>query len=180
MFFYKRLKKELLLEPMYLGPNLMTLVRDRIISEVEGTCLGNLGYVVSIQGINEEDIRPGFIDNDTGSVNVVVWYSAILFRPFTSEIVDAVVTSASDSQGFFCKVGPMSIFVSHLAVPDDIKFDTVREDCWVSAQGDVEIREGSLVRLRIMGLTVEANLIRGVGSMRDNYTGLIDTVMDNY
>ena len=39
--------------------------------------------------MDENDIKPGYIDNDTGSVNVIVWYSAILFRPFTNEVVDA-------------------------------------------------------------------------------------------
>ena len=47
MFFYKKLKKTLLLEPMFLGPN-MQLVRDKIFSEVEGTCIGKLGYIVSV------------------------------------------------------------------------------------------------------------------------------------
>lgn len=48
MFFYKKLKKTLLLEPMFLGPNFMQLVRDKIFSEVEGTCIGKLGYIVSV------------------------------------------------------------------------------------------------------------------------------------
>ena len=49
MFFYKKLKKDLFVEPMFLGPNLMTIVRERIFSEVEGTCLGKFGYVVSVR-----------------------------------------------------------------------------------------------------------------------------------
>ena len=52
MFFYKKLRKELLLAPMFLGPNLMTIVKERIFSEVEGTCLGKFGYVVSVCNYN--------------------------------------------------------------------------------------------------------------------------------
>jgi len=48
MFFYKKLRKDMLIEPMCLGPNLMNMVKERIYSEVEGTCLGKLGYVVSV------------------------------------------------------------------------------------------------------------------------------------
>ena len=33
---------------------------------------------------------------------------------------------------------------------------TNRGDCWVSEDEEVEIKEGSVVRLRLMGLTVEA------------------------
>jgi hypothetical protein len=38
----------------------------------------------------------GLIDNDSGSVNVTVWYSAILLRPFPLEVLDAVVTNANE------------------------------------------------------------------------------------
>ena len=46
--------------------------------------------------INNEDITPGLIDNDTGAVNVSVFYSAILFRPFLNEVMDAIVTTATE------------------------------------------------------------------------------------
>ena len=36
------------------------------------------------------------IDNDTGSVNIIVKFAAVLFRPFTNEVVDAVVTTATE------------------------------------------------------------------------------------
>ena len=32
-------------------------------------------------------------------------------------------------------------------------------DCWKSDDGDIQIREGSIVRLRILGLTIEATSI---------------------
>ena len=47
-----------------------------------------------------------------GSVNVEVEYSVILLRPFRNEVLDTIVTMASDENGFFCKLGPLQIFVS--------------------------------------------------------------------
>ena len=85
-----------------------------------------------------------------------------------------MVTTASDSLGFFCKVGPLSVYISRYAMPEDIIFDTVREDCWVSTDGDIEIREGSVVRLRIMGLTLEASSISATGTIKDDYLGLLE------
>jgi DNA-directed RNA polymerase subunit E'/Rpb7 len=80
--------------------------------ELEGSCLGKFGYVISVCGrlnlsfafiavfqvleILDQDIELGLIDNDTGCVNITVWYSAILLRPFPSEVMDAVVTTAGD------------------------------------------------------------------------------------
>jgi DNA-directed RNA polymerase II subunit RPB7 len=123
--------------------------------------------------VNESDIKPGHIDNDTGNVNVVVWYSAILFRPFINEVVDAVVTNCSDAVGFHCKVGPMYIYVNRYGMPEDIAWDPIRQDCFMSQDEEIEIREGSVVRLRIMGLTLEAADISAVGTIKDDYLGLL-------
>jgi DNA-directed RNA polymerase subunit E'/Rpb7 len=48
MFFLKKLRKDMLIEPALLGPKLMVMVKRRIYGEVEGTCLGELGYVVGV------------------------------------------------------------------------------------------------------------------------------------
>jgi DNA-directed RNA polymerase II subunit RPB7 len=61
--------------------------------------LGAKGYVIAIKKIEYDKIVAGLIDNDTGAVNVSVEYKAIIFRPFTNEVVDAVVTTTSDEVG---------------------------------------------------------------------------------
>jgi DNA-directed RNA polymerase subunit E'/Rpb7 len=38
----------------------------------------------------------GLVDNDSGSVNIEVSYMAVLLRPFPNEVLDAVVTSATE------------------------------------------------------------------------------------
>lgn len=137
----------------------------------------------------DEDVIPGKIDNDSGSVSVTVCYQALLFRPFKNEVMDAIV-SVCNENGFFAKVGPLQIFVSRyvscddfaarllrvgdvtrgkLAVwqqnmPDDFKFDSQRGDAFVSREEEeeIEIRENCVVRLRIMGVQVEASeIVRG-------------------
>jgi DNA-directed RNA polymerase II subunit RPB7 len=96
MFFMKKLRRDILLEPQHLGPRMKELVKQRLFEELEGQCLGRLGYIISILDIDDADISAGLIDIDTGSVNIGVWYSAILLRPFKNEVLDAVVFSASD------------------------------------------------------------------------------------
>ncbi len=44
-------------------------------------------------------------------------------------LLNAVVINASDKNGFFCRVGPLMIFVSKHAMPEDIIF---QDDCFVS------------------------------------------------
>jgi len=50
--------------------------------------------------------------------------------------------------------GPLEIFVSRHNIPDDTEFDFNSSDCWVCSDGDIQIREGSIVRLKILGLTI--------------------------
>eukprot|EP00286_Rhodomonas_abbreviata_P006000 CAMPEP_0181328632 /NCGR_PEP_ID=MMETSP1101-20121128/22840_1 /TAXON_ID=46948 /ORGANISM="Rhodomonas abbreviata, Strain Caron Lab Isolate" /LENGTH=155 /DNA_ID=CAMNT_0023437575 /DNA_START=127 /DNA_END=591 /DNA_ORIENTATION=+ len=155
MFFVKKLRRDILMEPQFLGAKLLEHVKYRILQELEGQCLGKHGYVISVLDVKDADILPGVVDNDTGAVNVTVWYSVILLRPFRNQVVDTVVTLASDENGFFTKVGPLMIFVSRHNMPEDISFSQLTGDSWVSEDERVEIREGSLVRVRIIGLNFD-------------------------
>ena len=167
------LRRDIQLEPVHLGRNLLTKVKDRVTYEVEGICLGKLGYVIHIINLYDEDISCGLIDNDSGAVNISVRFRAIVFRPFEHEVVDAVVTTASDETGFFANVGPLSIFVSRHCMSEDIHFDYVRGDTWASEDGEVEIREGTVVRLRILGLTIGAHSMDAVGTIKDDFLGML-------
>lgn len=40
--------------------------------------------------MEDEDVEAGLIDNDTGAVNISVYYTVILLRPFKNEVLDAV------------------------------------------------------------------------------------------
>ncbi|CAM9659174.1 unnamed protein product [Ectocarpus fasciculatus] len=171
MFFIKKLRRDIQLNPKDMGSHLKEKVKNKVMDEIEGTCLGKYGYVVSILEIRDDDIQLGLIDNDTGAVNITVWYSAILLRPFPNEVVDAIVTTATET-GFFSRVGPLQVFVSRHAMHEDITFNYAKGDCWCSEDQEVEITEGSIVRLRIMGVTVDAGAISAIGTIKDNFLGL--------
>ena len=173
MFVLKKLRRDIQLEAHFLGRDMRAHVRSRVAAELEGVCLGKLGYVISILSFEDDNIRAGLIDNDTGAVNVTCYIDAIIFRPFMSEIVDAVVTTTSDETGFFCKVGPLQVFVSRHNMPTDITFDHVKGDSWVSDDGEVEITEGSVVRLRILGLTISADSMSAIGTIKEDFQGFL-------
>lgn len=173
MFFIKELRRDVLLEPRYLGSQLREHVKKKLIAELEGQCLGKHGYVISVLDIKNENISPGAIDNDTGAVNISVKYSVILLRPFRNEVLDTVVTVASDANGFFTAVGPLQIFVSRHCMPDDMSFNDLRGDSWISEDGKIDITEGSIVRLRIIGLVIDAGNISAIGSIKENYLGQV-------
>lgn len=172
MFFIKHLVRDILMEPRSLGPNLFQEVRAKLASEIEGQCLGRHGYVIAVQDIQDEDIQSGQIENDSSFVHFTVRYTVILLRPFRNEVLDALVSNAFDEKGFFAHVGPLQIFVSRHNIPGNIKFSAVTQT-WVSDDRITDITQGSVVRLRIIGLQFERNSIKAVGTINESFLGQI-------
>jgi len=88
----------------------MDTVKQKLFTEVEGTCTGKYGFVIAVTTIDH--IGSGTILPGQGFVRYPVKYTAIVFRPFKGEVVDAVVTQVN-KVGMFCEIGPLSCFISH-------------------------------------------------------------------
>ena len=174
MFYVKWLTQEIVLDPINFGPRLRSILVRQVKDEVEGNALSNYGYVVSVLSVPNDKMVAGIIEYDTGAVVYKVEYQALLFRPFTNEIMDTVVSQVN-ALGFFTFVGPLRIFVSKHSMPADLSsgYDGDR-DSWISQDGEVEIKRGCGVRLKIIGSTVEENNITSIGSIKDDFLGLID------
>ncbi|OWK50155.1 DNA-directed RNA polymerase II subunit RPB7, partial [Lonchura striata] len=87
------LEHEILLHPRYFGPNLLNTVKQKLFTEVEGTCTGKYGFVIAVTTI--DNVGAGVIQPGRGFVLYPVRYKAIVFRPFKGEVVDAVVTQVN-------------------------------------------------------------------------------------
>jgi len=174
MFYVKNLTHEILLEPVHHGRKLRATLVRLLKEEVEGLALATYGYVVNVIEVLEKEIKSGIIEYDTGSVIFTVKYTALMLRPFVNEVVDAVV-SQCNQLGFFAFVGPLRIFVSKHSMPEDMMkgFDS-EKDAWISDDKEVVIATGSGVRLKIKGRTVEQGNITAIGTIKDNYLGLVD------
>mmetsp|Transcript_42292 Transcript_42292/g.67713 ORF Transcript_42292/g.67713 Transcript_42292/m.67713 type:complete len:166 (-) Transcript_42292:2449-2946(-) len=161
------------MNPTDLGPALREKIKERLKNSIEGTAMGKIGYVVYVTEINDSDISRGKIEDSTGQVMYKVKFQAIVFRPFRHEVLDAVVSTALN-HGFFCKAGPLQIFVSRHMMPDDLNdgFDHERS-AWISEDKEVEIRAGCGVRLRLMNVKFEQNQISAIGTIKDDYLGLV-------
>ena len=59
--------------------------------------------------------------------------------------------------GFFCTSGPLKMFVSTHLIPEEFKYETEDEPAFVSSDEEVRIRAGSNVRVRIVGVRLDAN-----------------------
>jgi DNA-directed RNA polymerase II subunit RPB7 len=119
LFLQIALEHEILLHPRYFGPQLLDTVKQKLYTEVEGTCTGKYGFVIAVTSIN--DIGAGNIQAGQGFVVYPVKYKAIVFRPFKGEVLDAVVKQVN-KVGMFAEIGPLSCFISHHSIPSDMTF----------------------------------------------------------
>jgi len=187
MFYHIALDHEVQLHPRYFGPQLMDTVKQKLrggysrpvysdadeldVSEVEGTCTGKYGFVIAVTNI--ENISAGLIQPGQGLVVYHVKYKAIVFRPFKGEVLDAVVTQVN-KVGLFTEIGPLSCFISRHSIPADMAFDpNSNPPCYKTADEETVIQQDDEIRLKIVGTRVDASDIFAIGTLMDDYLGLV-------
>ncbi len=114
----------------------------------------------------------GEVEDSTGHAVFKVSYTAILFRPFKNEVVDAVVSTVN-KMGIFADVGPLQVFISSQLIPSDIKFDAT-SGVYLSDDQSQKIDKDDHLRLKIVGTRVDATEIFAIGSIKEDYLGLIN------
>ncbi|CAG0917009.1 unnamed protein product [Notodromas monacha] len=169
MFYHIPLEHEIKLHPKYFGPQLMDTVKQKLFTEVEGTCSGKYGFVIAVTTI--DDIGSGLIEPGRGFVVYPVKYKAIVFRPFKGEVVDAIVVQVN-KVGLFTQVGPLSCFISRHSIPPDMEFDAnSNPPCYKTKDEDIMISPEDEIRVKIVGTRINATDIFVIGSLMDDYLG---------
>ncbi|KAI9354598.1 RNA polymerase Rpb7 [Zopfochytrium polystomum] len=120
MLFLKTLTHIIQLHPQHFGPRMRESLTQRLHEEVEGTCSGRFGYIISV--VEVVDIGRGVLQTTTGFAEFRIIYKAIVFKPFKNQVVDGVVTTVN-VMGFFADVGPLQVFVSKHSIPQYLKFE---------------------------------------------------------
>lgn len=169
-FFVVELEREVHMHPKFFGVKLHDRLTQRLALEVEGTFAGRHGFIVAVLQVMQP-IPEGLLDDTSGSAVFRLRYRAVVFRPFKGEVLNSVVTKVVQ-HGFFAESGPLTIFVSHHLLPSDMKFDSSSE-AWRSEglNDEEEIIKDSPVRLKILGLKIEATTISATGSVKEDYLG---------
>jgi len=119
------------------------------------------------------NISEGMVTDDgTARAKFRVEFDAIAFRPFKGQVLDAVVTEVNKF-GFFAEAGPLSLFVSNQLIEDDMTFESVDENAYVSADGEVRIQKNAEVRVRVVGMRIDASEIFCIATIKEDYLGVI-------
>lgn len=170
-FFVVSMHRHVHIHPRFFGAKLQDMLTQRLMLEVEGTFAGRYGFVIAVLQVMEP-IPTGELDDATGYAVFPLKYQAVVFRPFKGEVLDSVVTRLLP-YGFFAESGPLNVFVTNKLMPEGMTFDP-NHQVWSSDDGVDVIKEGTAVRLRIIGLKIEATEINATGSISDPYLGPID------
>jgi len=175
MFFHIDMEKDLLVLPQHFGPTLKDYLRQKLIDKVEGSCSGRFGFVICVTEI--KSIGKGRIREGAGIVTFPMKFAAIVFRPFKGEVLDAKVTVVN-KLGFFAEVGPLNVFVSKHLIPSDMRFDQQSNPpsyvSQVSDEQPMRVTVASEVRLKLIGTRVDATEIFAIGSIKEDYLGVIN------
>lgn len=172
MFYKLDMPAEVELQPRHFGPTMRRTLEEKLTKEVEGTCSGKYGFVIAVT--NVASVSEGVIQEGTGNALFQVTYSCVVFRPFKGEVLDAVVTQVT-KMGFFAEAGPVQIFVSSHLIPDDFDYSALDDPCFISEDEEIRIVAGAEVRLRIVGVKVDPTEIFCVGTIKENWLGVIGT-----
>lgn len=171
MFYVVELRKELEIQPRFFGPRLTEEIERRLRQEMEGTCHEKYGFVLVVMGLVSRG--RGVIREGAGSATFDVTYQCACQLPSKGDVIDARVESVN-KMGFFCSAGSLTVFVSNHLIPDDMEFSTTHEPAYVSADGEVTVKAGLFVRLRIVGTRVDAANIFAVGTIKEDYLGVMN------
>ena len=162
-------------------------ITDRLHRDIEGTCSGRYGYIISI--LNVKSISHGTILDGLGYAEFTITFQAIVFKPWKGQVVDATVCTVN-KMGFFAEVGPLTVFVSCHLLGADMQFEQgagASGACYVASglgmgqgQGNAaqqRIAVGEQVRVRIIGTRVDATEIFAIGTVKEDYLGLISAAV---
>ncbi|KAK5117579.1 hypothetical protein LTR62_005001 [Meristemomyces frigidus] len=169
MFFVKTLEDHLTLHPSFFGSQAKQYVTDLLYTQNEGKNTGVMMIIaiIDVLDISEPKIMPG-----TGYAMYDISYRAIVWRPFRGEVVDGLVRNVV-AGGFFVDVGGLNCFVSRQLIPKQLKYTVEGATPSFTDNIDQTIEHGSQVRLRIKGMRSEMNEMFAVGSIKEDYLGIL-------
>ncbi|KAI5159889.1 DNA-directed RNA polymerase II subunit RPB7 [Nematocida ausubeli] len=169
MFYIRQMEERIVLEPKYLGKKIEETVRKRLVSEVEGKCMAECGYIISI--ISIDNLYTTEIDSTTGSGTFLAEYSALTLFPKKNEVANAVVHEIN-KMGVFCYIGPLSVFISIHQLSGQF-IEAGAHSSIIQHDGGSAIVKDSIVRLKLIGVKIEPTKIFGVATINDDYLGNI-------
>jgi len=163
MFFWRTMKRTILMHPASFGPRLEEEVYKALVQSVQGVLDRQFGFVIFI--VHMLPLDPGMVQ-EGGYAKYDVEYEAVMFKPFRHEVLEGVVC-AVDSLGVKVRIGPMDAFVYKDMMPSELNYDETSGRWTDPAATTSMIEMGSRLRLKLTGYKNDNTEIFGVGTIRE-------------
>jgi DNA-directed RNA polymerase II subunit RPB7 len=150
----------MVLHPRYFGPQIRDVIREKLYRDVEGTCLGNYGYVITITCIDE--IGAGVLYSEDGMARYVIRYKAIVFRPFKGEVLEAIVKQVNKI-GIFVEIGAVTCFINRHSIPSHYQFHAGLPACYKSEGDEAAISVEEKIRVKVIGVRMDMSGLFTIG-----------------
>lgn len=153
MFYKTKLSESIAIQPSQYTKDIRKSVTSTLYATIEGRCTHEYGYIISVLG--DIEIGEGSIQQ-TGVTVFDVNYEALVLKVDKEEVIDAIVVE-TNNMGVFAQMGPVRIFVSNYQMMPTA----------------VPIQRNDLLRLRVIGVKVDAKQIFAIGSTKEDFLGVI-------
>eukprot|EP00477_Mikrocytos_mackini_P000652 GAHX01000699.1.p1 GENE.GAHX01000699.1~~GAHX01000699.1.p1 ORF type:complete len:173 (-),score=14.66 GAHX01000699.1:166-684(-) len=158
------------LHPSYFDKSAENTIKSKIVSEHKGTVDSKFGYCISV--IDFYAIEHISVTED-GCAQFYVRFISLHYLPNIGDIELAFVTDLHE-HGFFCEVGPASIFVNKSNIGEYYNFvETNDEKMFINEINGSKIIKGALVRLKICGTSFHSGRYAIIGKVNENSLGKI-------
>jgi DNA-directed RNA polymerase II subunit RPB7 len=159
MFFHvKNLKKNLEVDPKDYGPKLVDTIKRKLIQEVENTCSERYGFILKVVKFNIDRLEGKILPTGMypgGTAVFTIPYEAVVFKAFRGEVINGIVKTSA-VQGVFVQCGPLNVFIARSNLTDDTNQLAWNPEnsppCWMSPDQRTIIKDGSHLRLKIIGI----------------------------
>ncbi|EPY36017.1 DNA-directed RNA polymerase II subunit RPB7 [Strigomonas culicis] len=195
MFYKLNLQRVITVEPEHLGSILNRCLLNYLRKAVEGKPLPasdslsaiaadyvssskSSAIVIAVVDIVQAQTIQGKVLDD-GNVTFLLNYKAMVFKLHRGEVLDVKVESTAQEGWYGNVFGLGRIFISHSQMNEDLHnpewhYEADSGDgVWMHSSERKSIKNGDLVRVRVVAETPQADGRMAIGSMKEKYLGPI-------
>jgi DNA-directed RNA polymerase subunit E' len=166
-------KDEVRVPPIKFGLELDQAVKESLQEQVEGKMNADIGVFLVITEVLK--VGDGKIVPEDGAIFYPVEFKVLTYKPEVNEIVVGEVVDVTEF-GAFTRIGPVDALVHVSQIMDDkISYDA-KNAIFTGKKTGVRLKEGDLIRARIVGLSLGKGRSKVSLTMRQPGLGAMDWI----
>lgn len=173
MFKILTVKDEVRVPPVKFDLDLDQAVKESLQDQIEGKMNADIGVFLVVTDIL--NVGEGKIIPEDGAIYYPVEFKVLIYKPELNEIVVGEVVDVTEF-GAFTRIGPLDALVHVSQIMDDkISYDA-KNAIFTGKKTGIKLREGDLIRARIVGVSLGKGRSKISLTMRQPYLGAVEWI----